>query len=202
MNDKMTARILDWANRQTGNFARTKKAHERKHRMKSLDGCVCVCVCVLMMNAILIHSVTNARKNYFITNFANYIIKVMGCFYLCILHRSASIFTLPTFLSFDSHLSSHTYFGFFFWHFYCTHLHWLENRLRVSFVAAVPSTFFFLSIIEFLIILKSFIYGKYCFAMRQQFHLKYAKLFPISSGVFHLPAAAIPCLHFNLVSFN
>lgn len=46
---------------------------------------MCVCVYVLMMNAILIRSLTNAYKNYFITN---YIIKVMGCFsfYFCIRH--------------------------------------------------------------------------------------------------------------------
>lgn len=39
----------------------------------------------LMMNAILIRSLTNAYKNYFITN---YIIKVMGWFsvYFCIRH--------------------------------------------------------------------------------------------------------------------
>lgn len=51
--------------------------------------CVCVCVYVLMMNAILIRSLTNAYKNYFITN---YIIKVMGWFsvYFCIRHVAHS----------------------------------------------------------------------------------------------------------------
>lgn len=60
---------------------------------------------VLMMNAILIRFLTNAHKNYFITNF---VIKHSFTFYSRVekISHRRSIFKLPTFLSFDSHLSS------------------------------------------------------------------------------------------------
>lgn len=133
MNDKMTARVLDWRNRQTETSA-GKKALKRSRRIVV---CVCAlvffCVCMLMMNAILIHSVTNARKNYFITNFGELRNKSNGLFLF--LHSSSQrkhIHASDIFVIWFSFIFAYVFLFHFLWHFYCTHLHRLENRHRIS----------------------------------------------------------------------
>lgn len=74
MNDKMTVlmRVLDYNHYTYTSVYIVKFMYvgERNEDLRaSMDVCVCVYLDVLMMNAILIRFLTNAHKNYFITNF-------------------------------------------------------------------------------------------------------------------------------------
>lgn len=137
-----------------------KKKHWTKWNLAAMNMNICD-VNVFMMNAILIRSLTNAYKNYFITN---YIIKVMGLFLF--LHSSSFVCSLFAHIH-----ASDIFVVWFSFIFECSlflrgvhNSSWCSCTLRsIHRVEEIgrESLDRFCRLSKLLIILESFIYGKY-----------------------------------------